>query len=320
MMRPGWLALLGFVVAAAVGAELVGAEPVTVAVTPVQVGPHSWYVQGMAGEASAANQGFMSNAGFVITSAGVVVFDTLGSVPLAEELIRQIRKLTAQPIKRVIVSHYHADHIYGLQAFKATGAEIWAYRDGRAYLASDVAQQRLAQRRAALPRWIDERTQLLPADRWLGGDEPFELGGVRFDLQHVGPAHSPEDLAMLVSPDGVLYSGDLIFTGRIPFVGDTDSKHWLAAIDRLERFNPKVLVPGHGPVSRDARADLSLTRDYLTFLRETLKKPVEDLVPFDDAYRAIDWSRFARIPAFDAANRGNAYNTYLLLEKESLQR
>jgi hypothetical protein len=43
-------------------------------------------------------------------------------------------------------------------------------------------------------------------------------------------------------------------------------------------------------------------------------------VPFDDAYRAIDWSRFARIPAFDAANRGNAYNTYLLLEKESLQR
>lgn len=68
-------------------------------------------------------------------------------------------------------------------------------------------------------------------------------------------------------------------------------------------------------VFADARADLSLMRDYLTFLRQALKKPVEELVPFDEAYRAIDWSRFARIPAFDAANRGNAYNTYLLLEK-----
>lgn len=314
-MRPGLLVLLGAVFAGAAGAE-----PVTVAVTPVRVGTHSWYVQGMAEEATVANQGFMSNAGFVITPAGVVVFDALGSVPLGEQLLREIRKLTAQPVKRVIVSHYHADHIYGLHAFRAAGAEIWAHRDGRAYLASEVARERLAQRRALLPRWIDERTQPLPADRWLAGDETFELGGVRFELQHVGPAHSPEDLAMLVSPDGVLYSGDLIFTGRVPFVGDADSKRWLAAIDRLEKFSPKVLVPGHGAVSRDARADLGLTRDYLTFLREALQKPVEDLVPFDDAYRGIDWGRFAKLPAFDAANRSNAYNTYLLLEKESLRR
>ena len=76
-------------------AGAVGAEPVTVAVTPVRVSPHSWYVQGMAGEASAANQGFMSNAGFVITTTGVVVFDAPGSAPLAEQLLREIRKLTA---------------------------------------------------------------------------------------------------------------------------------------------------------------------------------------------------------------------------------
>lgn len=296
------------------------AEPATIPVTPIKVGPHAWYVQGKAGEASVENQGFISNAGFVVTPAGVVVFDALGSVPLAEELIRQIRKLTDQPIRRVIVSHYHADHVYGLQAFKAVGAEIWAHRDGALYLGSSSATERLAQRRTALPRWIDDRTRLLPPDRWLSADESFELGGVRFDLRHVGPAHSPEDLVMNVAPDGVLFSGDLIFAGRLPFVGDADSRRWITAIDALLALEPAALVPGHGAISRDPRRDLGLTRSYLVYLRESLRKYVDDLVPFDEAYRAIDWSRFAGVPAFEGAHRSNAYNTYLLLEKESLQR
>ncbi len=301
-------------------ARLAAAEPATIPLTPIKAGAHTWYVQGKAGEATVDNQGFIANAGFVITPAGVVVFDALGSVPLGEELIRQIRRLTDQPIRRVIVSHYHADHVYGLQAFKAAGAQIWAHRDGAIYLGSGTATERLAQRRAALPRWIDDGTRLQAPDRWLAGDESFELGGVRFDLRHVGPAHSPEDLVMNVAPDGVLFSGDLIFAGRLPFVGDADSRRWIAAIDALLALAPAALVPGHGAISRDPRRDLGLTRSYLAYLRESLQKYVDDLVPFDEAYRAIDWSRFADVPAFDGAHRSNAYNTYLLLEKESLQR
>jgi glyoxylase-like metal-dependent hydrolase (beta-lactamase superfamily II) len=262
----------------------------------------------------------MSNAGFVVTPAGVVVFDTLGSPPLGEELIRRIRKITRQPIKRVIVSHFHADHGYGLQAFKAIGAEVWAHRDGKLYLESDLARQRLEQRKQTLAPWVDDSTRLVPADVWLEGDTGFELGGVRFELIHLGPAHSPEDLMMKVSPDGVLFSGDLLFTGRIPFVGEADSKRWLAAIDRLLAFKPRAMVPGHGKASTDPAADLTLTRDYLLYLREVMKKAVDDFVPFEEAYRQTDWNRFSRHPAFQAANRVNAYNTYLLLEKESLAR
>jgi glyoxylase-like metal-dependent hydrolase (beta-lactamase superfamily II) len=293
---------------------------VTVQVKPIQVGPHSYYVRGQAREASNKNQGFMSNAGFVVTPAGVVVFDSLGSPPLGEELIRQIRKITRQPIKRVIVSHFHADHSYGLQAFKAIGAEVWAHRDGKLYLESDLARQRLEQRKQVLAPWVDDSTQLVPADEWLEGDTGFELGGVKFELIHLGPAHSPEDLMMKVSPDGVLLSGDLLFTGRIPFVGEADSKRWLEAIDRLLAFKPRALVPGHGKASTDPAADLTLTREYLLYLREAMKKAVDDFVPFEEAYRQTDWSRFSSLPAFQAANRVNAYNTYLLLEKESLAR
>ena len=80
------------------------------------------------------------------------------------------------------------------------------------------------------------------------------------------------------------------------------------------------MVTGHGPVSRNPRKDLTLTREYLLYLRATMGKAVEELTPFDEAYAKVDWSRFAKVPAFDVANRINAYGTYILMEREALSR
>jgi hypothetical protein len=91
-------------------------------------------------------------------------------------------------------------------------------------------------------------------------------------------------------------------------------------MDRLLALKPTIMVTGHGKVSTDPASDLRLTRDYLLYLRETMGKAVEDFVPFDEAYRKTDWSRFSPVPAFEAANRINAYGTYLLMERESLQK
>jgi glyoxylase-like metal-dependent hydrolase (beta-lactamase superfamily II) len=293
---------------------------VTVDMTPIRVGTHSYYVEGLPGIPSRKNQGFMSNSGFVVTDAGVVVFDALGTPPLARRLVAEIRRITTQPIKRVIVSHYHADHYYGLQVFRELGAEIWAHKDARGAIHTEAARDRLAQRREALFPWVDATTRLVEADLWLEGDTDFELGGLHFALRHVGPAHSAEDLAMFVMEDKVLYSGDLVFKGRVPFVGDTDSRAWLASLDRLLDFRPTVLVPGHGAASTEPQEDLRLTRDYLGFLRQTMGEAVEKLIPFQEAYTNTDWSRFEKLPAFGEANRGNAYATYLLMERESLNR
>lgn len=293
---------------------------VGVKVTPVKVGAHSYYVQGLSGAASSANEGYMSNAGFVVTPAGVVVFDTLGTPSLAAEMVKQIRRITRQPIRRVIISHYHADHYYGTQVFKALGAEVWAHKNGQGAINTEAAAARLAQRKEVLFPWVDENTHLIPADKWLDGDTDFAMGGVHFALRFVGPAHSAEDMAMLVQEDGVLYAGDLVFKGRVPFVGDADSKAWLASLDKLIALKPRVLVPGHGAVSTAPQADLTLTRDYLNYVRAEMGKAVRDLVPFDDAYARTDWSRYAKLPAFEQANRPNAYNTYLLMEKESLDK
>lgn len=286
----------------------------------VKVGQHSYYIEGQAGQASSENQGFMSNAGFVVTRDGVVVFDALGTVPLARKMLGLIRQITPLPVKRVIVSHYHADHFYGLQVFKEQGAEIWAHTNARGLTRSEAAMQRLEQRKQDLFPWVDEHTRFIDPDVYLEGDADFALGGVHFGIRHVGPAHSAEDLAMFVQEDGVLYAGDLVFKGRVPYVGDADSAAWLASLDKLTAMKPKVMVPGHGAVSREPAQDLALTRDYLTYLRSEIGKAVADLEPFEEAYARIDWSRFSGLPAFEAANRPNAYNTYLLMERELLSR
>ena len=298
-----------------------GYPPVNVEVRAVQVSAQGWYVPGLAGAASTANEGFMSNAGFVVTPAGVVVIDTLGSPSLAQEMVGRIREVTSAPIRRVILTHYHADHYYGMQVFKDLGAEVWAHEAARGVTATEGARLRFEQRKQILGHWIDDRTQRFPQpDLWLAGDTDFELGGLHFRVRHVGPAHSPEDLVVFVAEDGLLYAGDLVFKERVPFVGDADSKLWLAALDKLIALQPRRLVPGHGPASTDPLGDLKLTRDYLLFLRDRMGRAAADLIPFDEAYAHTDWSRYAGMPAFAEANRVNAYNTYLLMEKESLDK
>ena len=144
----------------------------------------------------------------------------------------------------------------------------------------------------------------------------MRVGSFDFLIRHVGPAHTPEDLVVFVPKLGVLFSGDLFFRGRIPFVGQADSRLWIASLERLIDYKPRVVVPGHGPVSTDPLTDLQLTRDYLLFLRQTMGEAAHNLEPFDEAYAKANWSRFNQLPLFGAANRMNAYNTYLLMEQQ----
>jgi len=289
-------------------------------VQATQVADRVWFVQGVAALGSPANRNFISNAGFVVTDDGVVVIDALGSPALAEELLAEIRRVTPLPVRYVIVTHYHADHIYGLQAFKAAGATILAHSAGREYLNSDTAQKRLEASRLELGPWVDDKTRLVPADRWLDQDQTtLRVGSYDILIRHVGPAHTPEDLVVFVPKLGVLFSGDLFFRGRIPFVGQADSRLWIASLGRLIDYKPRIVVPGHGPASTDPMADLLMTRDYLIYLRQTMGEAAHNLEPFEDAYARADWTRFEAMPLFRAANRMNAYNTYLLMEQQDGQ-
>ena len=263
----------------------------------------------MAGIASAANEGFNSNAGFVVTDDGIVVFDALGSPSLGHEFLAQIAKTSRQPVRRLIISHYHSDHFYGAQPFAEQNIPITAHRyvvDH--YLKSDAPVARLAERRQSLFPWVNESSRITPPTRVIDHEETFRLGGLTFRVFHTGPAHTPEDIMMLVEETGVLFAGDLLFAGRLPWIGDANTKAWLAALDRLLQFKPRVIIPGHGSASTNASADLTLTRKYLKFLRDAMGAAVDDLLEFDEAYAETDWSEFENEATFKLANRTNAYN------------
>ena len=308
--------LLGFFVYCGVCLGQITKPIDAIQLKPVQVAPHTYFVQGLPEMGSSTNQNFISNAGFVVTSKGVVVVDALGSPILAQKLIAEIKKVTNQPIVALIVSHYHADHIYGLQEFKKIGVKIYAQGEGRNYLSSETAKQRLIASRIDFAPWVNASTQLIAADVWIDKQTKLNIGGIEFLVSRVGPAHAPEDLMVYVPSEKVLFAGDLVFRGRIPFVGNADSKGWLTALDAIEELQPQIVIPGHGAYSTNPREDIIFTRNYLNYLRESMSKAAINLDPFEEAYRQADWSEYEGMPLFRAANRMNAYNVYLSIQAE----
>ena len=281
---------------------------------PQKVSPSVWYVQGESALGSQANKNFISNAAFIVGKTGVVVVDALGSPALAKGLIQAIAKITPLKITHVIVTHYHADHVYGLQEFKKIGAKVIAHPAAKEYLHSDTAMHRLAASRAELFPWIDENTKLIEADIWIDKDVVLNLSGVDLLVKPAGPAHTPEDLIVFFSGEKILFAGDLVFHDRIPFIGPTaNTAPWIASLKTMQDLNASAVVPGHGAASKGSNEDIAQLQDYLTYLRTTMGKAVNDLDLFDEAYAATDWSRFEALPLFRFANRMNAYNTYLQL-------
>jgi glyoxylase-like metal-dependent hydrolase (beta-lactamase superfamily II) len=264
-----------------------------------------YYVVGRPGIPGTRNYGFTSNAGFVVTKDGVVVFDALGTPSLGWALLQKIREVTDKPVRYMVVSHYHADHIYGLQAFRDhTSAVIIAQEHASDYseneeTADERASQRLDQRRSALAPWVDEKTRVIPPDIRFKERVFIDLGGYNFTLLYSGPAHSSSDIMMMVEPGGILFAGDIVQNGRVPFMNsdDVDTRQWLKSLEDVQALKPKFIIPGHGRASSAATEAIAFTHDYIEFVRTSMQKAVDD------------WTEF------DSNNRGNAYRIYLELQQ-----
>lgn len=280
-----------------------------------------YYVMGETAVPAQANAGLTANAGFVVTNEGVVVFDALGTPALGKALIAAIRQHTDQPIRYVVASHYHADHIYGLQAFRdETSAVIIAQHATGKYRGSIDAAKRLTQRQVALAPWVNDKTRVIEPDITFKDDLIITLGEKVFHIVYAGPAHAPGDSMMMVKPSGALFTGDIVQNHRIPFMNsdEVDTRNWLAGLKKVGQMKPNYIIPGHGEPSDDTTAAIQFTQNYIAYVRSQMKDAVKDWQPFDKAYDAIDWTKYEKMTAFDDTNRGNAYRVYLDMEKSLL--
>ncbi len=285
-----------------------------------------YFTIGHPGIPGKANDGNTSNAGFVVTDDGVVVYDALGTPSLGWALLQAIKKITNKPIRFVVVSHYHADHIYGLQAFRDySDAMIIAQDRASEYkenedTADERANERLDQRRAALAPWVNKDTRIISPVITFNDQATLSLGGKRFVMRYAGPGHSLSDMMMSVEPDGILFAGDIVQNGRIPFMNSDEVRtdNWLQRLTEVEQLDPRFIIPGHGRSSTSAKQAIAFTRDYIRHVRSVMKTAVESWLDFDAAYAQADWSSYSHLPAFMANNRGNAYRIYLELESNQL--
>ncbi len=284
------------------------------------------YVIGHPGVPSVANEGHTSNAGFVVTDEGVVVFDTLGTPSLGRALLEKIRAVTDKPVRYVALSHYHADHIYGVQAFRdGTDATILAQSKALDYTAAgniddEAADARLAQRRQALPPWVNGDTRIVLPNLVFSVAAELRLGGHQFQFLYAGPAHSMSDMMMLVLPERVLFAGDIVQNGRIPFMASAavNTRNWLAGLQEVATLAPRFILPGHGMPATNAAEAIAFTGGYIRFVRKAMGEAVANWTEFADAYQATDWGAYKDLPAFAASNHGNAYRVFLEVEAEAL--
>ncbi len=246
-----------------------------------------------------------------------------GFAALAAKFIKKLESASGERVKWVVISHYHADHFYGLQNSLAPGVEVIAHPKAIEVFNSDNTPRRLEQRKQDLFPWINEQTRLIAPTRQAkvsgAQTERLQLGRYHFTLLDGRSGHAEDDLMMRVDELGVLFTGDLFFTGRLPFVGNSDPKDWLRAIENMMQQMPKVAIPGHGPVSHSPDKDIAMTQKYLNFLSESMAKAVAEMQTFEEAYAATDWSAFRDLPAFEAANKLNAYGAFVNAEKDALK-
>jgi cyclase len=225
-----------------------------------------------------------SNAGFVVGSKGVAVIDTFTTIAAAKDLLAEIRKITNLPIKYVINTHYHLDHVGGNAVFAEAGATIiaqqnvlgWERTENLKFFGADPKPERRALVEAlVLPnKTYSDKLDLNLGDRMLK---------VRFMLGHTGG-----DSVVFVSDKGrdIVFGGDIIWHKHLPNLIDASTEPWIATLDKLLADHPAAtFVSGHGGLA--TAADVKDFRDYLAALRTDIAKAQTEGKTGDDLVAVV---------------------------------
>ena len=230
---------------------------------------------------------------FIVTSDGVIATDPISlKRPAAAAYIAEIRKITQAPIKYVIYSHHHYDHIAGGKPFKDAGATFIAHRNAQAHLL------KLKDPDVVIPdQVVDERSTI-------------ELGGTRLDLIYVGRNHSDNSLVMYLPNEKIIFAVDFIWLGTIAFRDLPDSflPDYYESIDRVLALDWDRWIPGHpGPGGRlGTKDDVRFNKEYLTDVSNAARDLADKGQCLnDDAMRAVKLPKYENLGMYNVWLFGN---------------
>jgi len=298
------LAAAMFVSPAFAAAEVLKIQPVTDGV---------WAIVGETEQRSPENLGNNATFGLVVTDAGAVLIDPGGSWQGAEALHEVVRSVTDLPVTHVIDTGGQDHRWLGNGYWQAQGATV---------IASDAAvedqQDRASMQMTVLAQLIGdvlEGTDPALADVTFSETYTLDVGGLRFEIVHPGPAHTPGDSFVWVPDRNTVFTGDIVYVGRILGVGDQSSiANWPDAYLAVEATGAAHVVPGHGGPTTLARARAD-TYDYLMNLRGQIGALIDEGGDIIDAPK-VDQSAFSQLEQFEALAGRNAQTAYQKMEWE----
>jgi quinoprotein relay system zinc metallohydrolase 2 len=303
-----FLIIFGLPLLAARSAESIAPLPVS------EVAPGVFVHFGAIALMNRANEGAIANVGFVVGDRSVAVIDTGGSVREGRELVAAIRVRTTLPIRYVINTHMHPDHVFGNAAFVASGTTFVGHENLPRAMATH-GRYYLANFRAPMGEALMADVKIIPPTELVADKLDIDLGGRRLTLQAWGPAHTDNDLTVLDRRSGTLFAGDLLFVRHVPVL-DGSLVGWLKDLNGLARIPARLVIPGHGPLVREWPQGLGEERRYLDRLASDIRAMIKRGLPIAEAARTACASEKDRWQLFDAYNARNATAAFAELEWE----
>ncbi len=231
---------------------------------------------------ASGHNSFGANAGIIVGNDYIVVIDTLISSKKAKQFITDIRKISDLPIKYVINTHYHLDHVFGNAEFKKLGATIIAHKNCNANMHKFAAVNLQNIGNYGITPEEMEGTEIAFPQITFSDSLELDLEKMTVDIKYVGASHTDGSVLVFVPEEKVLFTGDIVFTDYHPYMADGNVESWSNVLDFILTIDANKIIPGHGPIS--GKKDVNDMKEYiLTFD----KKAKELAVKYNDIERIV---------------------------------
>jgi quinoprotein relay system zinc metallohydrolase 2 len=284
------------------------------AVEAREIAPGIFVHQGRYELQSPDNRGDMANASFIVGNECVAVIDTLGSYVAGRELLAAVRAATGKPIRYVINTHMHPDHVFGNAAFKGE-APIFVGHYKLARGLATRAERYLAINKEMLGPQAFEGIEIILPTLKVEDKVSLDLGGRTLVLEPQRTAHTDNDLIITDSATNTLLLGDLLFSVHVPTL-DGSITGWLALIEELKTRNAARVVPGHGPHAMELPEAFDPEQRYLADIANDVRRLIKEGKTLEDAVKTAGFEDKDAWKLFDHYHVRNVTAAFAELEWE----